>query len=649
MPASDGIARIRLDLAGREKVRAGITGTTSELRRAQKQMADASKATTAAATRDARARTTAVTRGTREETAAVKKSEEEKRRQLRDTAREAERSARTQARASRRAEREAGGGGAGRAATGGGRRQTQTSPLQGAAQWAMGLASVSSILSQIGQVLSERSNALRAHAGVASATDQLTQGLDFEELTSTVTRQRMQNVRGAPYDRRLAGIREGILSTATETNTAPLELARGLQVWQETFSDLDFGESSMLATARAAQAMNIEFSEAVNILGEAKDKYRLSAEQTEEFFAVLATQGLAGKITPGQMAREFAPSFGAHRALTGRGGMEGYRELGAMANVIASEGGGTVPEAATRTEAVIRALNDTTTQEALARMTGGRERQRRNRFTGERETYVQGGLQVRNADGSFMALPEIFERMAASEAFSGPGASERLQEVFTDIRGNMGAAALLRDAQDARAAGGQSSFRDIMGVDAGAGAAFNDLAFREKMSTHSAAMKRVGIQSQVAAARGGAVAAGADTAGEAVSESFQSRAGGIASSIADMAGLGGASWLRGQWFKAMRGMASVDPTVAQGLQQSDAGLAKIYRGAESTMFGQGTTPEARQRMELEISESAAAAFGRSLAGALRSIGLFPESQPAPGSGGGRLQPGGARARTPGGG
>lgn len=655
--ATDGTARINIDLAGRDKIRAGLNGAASEVRRTQRQLADGSRQTTAAAVRDARGRFQAVARAARDEAIAVKRGEEEKRRQIRDTAREAERSAAAQARAVVRARREAGGGGASRQQGRGadGRFQPMgmgESALNRAMGAAAGLFTVQAALSQVTNALDAAVGALRAQARAPSVEEQLTQGLQFEDLIARTTRQAMQSAPAEDVARRRGQVTEEILSTAMETNTSPMEIARGLQVWQETFSEFDFGVATMREVARGAQAMNVEFSDAVNILGEARSKYDLTNEQTREFFAILASQGLEGKVTPAMMAREFAPVFAQHRTFTGRGGIEGFRELGALSQVVAEVGGGTIPEAATRTQGFLTQLSDPNTQDRLAEMTGGRRRRRRDPLTGLMQERVEGGIQVRDRGGNVRPIADIVEEMAGHRAFA---RAENIGLVFRDLEGRRAASDLISRARADRAAGREFELRRIQRVDSAAGAQFNELAFQDAMATNAAAQRRTGVMGEVTAAREGAGRAGAFTTGMAVSQAFQDTNGLLGNALQDVASFGSSGLkqeAQGAWFRMMEGIMRAAPGAERRVQEMAAegsvGAQAMVRAREN-LIGAGASPAQRARVEAELSQSTIHALGQVIGETFRVLGFGADPQPQPGSGGGRLQPGGAARRTPGGG
>lgn len=482
--AKDGTARIKVQAVGRESVRAVLNGVRSDTRklneetrraaRAQEQAAKkAAREVEQAAKKSARAQEQELRKVARVAEQEAKKAsraqereakkaaaaiEREHKRANDKIAREAEKSARARARAEQRAQRDL-------ARHHAGVREGRVDAIGG---MGMGLAtgalaatglSVTAVLSGLGETLNRVTTALEQRAGVQSLEEGIVSGQEFERRSTEIGGLVFGEVGPEEFETRLEGMRNRIAEVARATNQDPGELLEALHTFHEQFSDFDFGMGALEGLARTARATGEPVTDLVLALGEAREQLQgISDTQADEFFGVLAEQAEAGKITPQQFARVFAPGMAQFKDTTGHGGMAGLREFGALVQTQAMGGGG--PEqAATRMTEAMRLLTDTKTQQRLRRATHGR-------------------VQVRRDANGQLDIIGLLEQMSTDR---GLDSEEELGAVFRDTQGRRGIATWLKNLRDHRGDG--RGIRDIQNVDAAAGQAQLAAGFGRVMST----------------------------------------------------------------------------------------------------------------------------------------------------------------------
>lgn len=499
---TDGTARVRIATVGRENVRAVLNGARQESKRAsdetkkaareaERAAQKAARETELAARRAGRAQETAAQKATRVREAEARKASRAEEREARRGAaaferehkkaqaavvREAEKSARARARAEQRAQREM--------------ARQQSAAREGRFQMVGGAANnlvmggmaaagigVGGVLAGLGATLNRVIGALNERAGVQSVEDAVVSSQDFERRSVQLGGRVFGEVGDERFNERVGEMRNRIADVARITNQEPGELLAALDTFHEKFDDFDFGVAALEELARTATTTGEPITDLVEVLGEARTQLEgISDADTGEFFGILAEQAEKGRITPAQFARTFAPGMAQYRTMSGRGGLRGLREFGALAQTQAL-GGGSAEEAATRTTEAMRLMQDSQTLQRLRRATRGRVR-------------VQ-----RDANGE-IDMPALLEQMSGE---GGLDTEQELSDVFRDTQGRAGIRTWLKQAREDRRLGRTSRLRDIQNVDAAAGQAQLQAGFGRVMQTADMQQKTAMMPERLAA------------------------------------------------------------------------------------------------------------------------------------------------------
>jgi hypothetical protein len=462
--ARNAKATISLEVVGRNRVRAALTGVTADMRAAGAAQSGSSRSSAAAAVRADATRTQSAHRATQAITREAKAAERARVGGERAVAREAEKTARAQERASQRAGRVAARQRMQQ------QRDVQRSSQQGGGGFRSGVSDVAGsigIPTSIGAgaavafgamaMLATKLNAQAQDivtaadraAGRQDAPDAAVSALNLDTSLVRLGNQAFGELGDTEFNRRLDETRARIEAVARATNIEPGQLVEGLNTFQDTFSQFQFGVDSMEAIARAAESTGVPFNDLVGLVGETQRSLGVSAADTNEVLALMVQQGREGSVTPGQFARNFSTAIGDYQRGTGKGGVAGFREFGALAQVQAA-GGGSPEEAATRLREMVRLLNDTDTLDRLNSI---------------------GGVDARAIRREGGSIPEIIDAIAGSRRLRN---AETMSSVFKDTQGRTGIGITLtkrsgmHSLMDASSAAGQTSidngFRRVMGT-----------------------------------------------------------------------------------------------------------------------------------------------------------------------------------------
>lgn len=517
---------VGIEVTGRDAVKRALTGTVEDARGAAAKAAREESKWTRAAQSEARARQKAHESADNAVTASARKSAKAATQAERDRAREVERTARTEERAAKRKQNRARE-----------RRSEQargddgmSSGVAGAAGIPIGAAAIATaaagavvaMMSAVDSRMRERATSLEAAAGTRAPDQAMTDRLSFDTNLARVGQEAFgAGMTNPEFAQHLDEVRSKIEQVAVATRQDPGALLEGLTLFQEKFSDFDFGLSSMEEIARFAESSGDSFASVADMVGEFRRQARITGADTGDALGLVARQQQLGSVTSRQLATDFAPTLGSFTAFTGRRGMAGLGEFGATAQLI-SAGGNSTAESATRFEAMMRSLSDVETQKRLRR----------------------AGVRVNERDGSRRMIPDIITDIANAPRLQ---TSEQLQGVFTDIRGREGVGALVRQVRNARREGSANPFaafgvapgQGTAGVDAlaEAGVAFNTQKF-QRVATTAGEINRARAIGEGVTLGGQGTAVNADMQRQLSFRSVLRESGMVGQILSDLPGVG---------------------------------------------------------------------------------------------------------------
>lgn len=237
-------------------------------------------------------------------------------------------------------------------------------------------------------------------AGVGTLESRLQVGKQLEEVLVRATEQ----ARVGPERRQ--EIQDTILQASVETQTPVLDIAEGLQVAQERFSELEKFADLIPELAALAKASGSSMGDLVGTLGEFDKANKLTKEELRETITALAETSNEGAINVKQFARAMGPVIGLLQAKTGRTGGESAREQIALIQLMGTSGA-RPEEVGTMTKQFIEFASDPKVRERFAK-------------SGVRITEGEGREAIRSGD--FLPLREIIANLeGAKETLLAPG------------------------------------------------------------------------------------------------------------------------------------------------------------------------------------------------------------------------------------
>lgn len=622
-------ATIQLRASGRDKVRAAFNAVVGDSNRAQTAAARGAQTSARSVSASARSIGQSYARAYQQATREAERSFRAQQRASQRLAREEQAARRAQYRALERQQRaeqqqqlrfaRSSGGVAGSGVARGSAVLLGGAALGGGALAAsMGSQIVAALVQGFDRVYSS----IQERAGVQTVEGGIAQGQDFTRDLTALGQQAFGTLGDDAFNQRLAQTRDRVLEVAEATNMPPGQLLEGLNIFQDRFSQFDFGLQGLEATATAARSMRVPFTDLVGVLGEAQRQLGVTGDQAGEFFAVLREQGTQGSLTPQDFAQSFAPTLGSYQRTTGRTGVAAFREVGAIAQAM-SASGLSPDESANRVERMMTALQDRENQQRLQR----------------------AGVQVARTESGGVDVLETVRRISERRNLRSP---EALQRVFGEIRGREGINILASQMRRHRAgAPGVPDIFAIRDVSSAAGAASIATGHRRLMETSAERQAAIGIHSQAATIRSAdARAAQFDDALRVTSELRERLASSTPYStgavLADVPGLAGVA---GAMAGARRGEFGTTAQSAVGLWSQLASVlpdmlggttARALQGAlgaaEQQRQGQAAR-EAQLRLDERSISSQAQQTARALAGT--TLRVHVENQPdAPAGSGG---------------
>lgn len=530
---ADRDLRVRLSAEGESKVKQAIDGTAQKARQSAREQAKASREAAQAAERAAREKLRAEERAAKQSAAAARKAAQERaradqaatkaaadavRKGEAEKRREFERTRREQERQERRRQRTiAQMGGFDRGATPGRapfdlpRRRSAFGGMDAsglaarfgpAAMGGFALVGLERMLSAFVQQQSALLAAVGQRAGVQDVPERQVSGMDFQ---LGLTRLGGEVLEGDPEEQRrqLAAIQAEILAVAEASNQEPGQLLTALQTLQTEFAAFDFGRRNLRALGDEATRVGADVQVLARFAGLARQQLQLGDMPADRMFDIASEAGLSGAIDPETLAREFAPIIGTFGSVVDREQSldpeQRLRQFIALSNVVRS-GGAEPAVAATQMRSLLASLDQRDVQEEIALATGGRVRgRRRDRRTGETHRIISGGVQLSqftSEDGA-IDLAGFFEALAERREFAGIGA---IQGAVGRIEAAQALNTILqRERDEAAGIEDNATFRELVNVDAAAGAARRSVNLANVRSTELMRAREQGIAGQIEA------------------------------------------------------------------------------------------------------------------------------------------------------
>lgn len=520
-------ATITLDVKGRSRVKAALTGTTQDMKAAGSAMSGASRSTAAAAVRADATRTQSAHRAAQAVVREAKAAERARVGAERAVAREAEKTARTQERIAQRSARFAArqqeriraasrgfggsdfsaGGARGGGGMGGGFSSAAGAmglPVGAMGAATAGIGAMALLAQRLNAQVQGVLDAVARNAGRLDAPEAAVETINQDMAITRIANDAFQGQTPAQINAGMDAMRERVNAVAAATNVAPGALIQGLGTFQELFSDYEGGVASLEALATAATAAGIPFDDLVRLTGEVKSQLHTTGAQGAEVMGLIAQQGVEGRITQGAWARDFVPGLGAYKLLAGSGrGLEGVREYGAIANTVAT-GGATSSESATQVDRLMTQLNRPEILAKLRRL---------------------GGVDVNRMRRQGHGSPtEILDAIHASRRMRGAAGAGVINSIFPEL-GGKAIASLNTDE-------GYALRHRLMNSSVSEGMALNTRKARDVMNTTGGRATHRAIVETINVGKAGARAA-AESEGYSDFESAQRQRGGIQAFYAD--------------------------------------------------------------------------------------------------------------------
>jgi TP901 family phage tail tape measure protein len=150
----------------------------------------------------------------------------------------------------------------------------------------------------------------------------------------------------------MAGFREAVQRSSKETGIARSDLLAGVQAYQALTGDTEGGTRAMATFARVAQATGSSMSDVAGTAAALSQNLKIDPADFEAAFDVLNVQGKAGAIELKDLAAQMASLTPQFSKFAGGTGIAGMQKMGAAAQIIRRNFGGTA-EAATGMRALM--------------------------------------------------------------------------------------------------------------------------------------------------------------------------------------------------------------------------------------------------------------------------------------------------------
>lgn len=230
------------------------------------------------------------------------------------------------------------------------------------------------------------------------------------------------------------------------------EILAGINTSQELFANLDRLLPNLGFLADVTRATGGEFQTVVAASGELERQFGLQGDELQEAIAILARGAEEGSLSLRDFAESQAEGFSGFTQARGISGVQGVRELSAVAQALRAGGLG-ANQVRTRQQALISSLSDSNVQQRLRR----------------------AGVNVLNDDGAVRNIGDIVNEVRNARRLQGRDgnlSSTKLRTAFGNQEA-MQALAVLASQESAAAAGqeGALSLSDRQNVSADAGRA----------------------------------------------------------------------------------------------------------------------------------------------------------------------------------
>ncbi len=448
-------AKVKIKATGSREVQRVLKGISKSSQIAEQSMRKAHKRTAREASKEIKDRLRLSKNATLQRIRDDVKAEKASRRELQKTTRAHEAAMRKRERAERRSQQRSRRGGGGYASLPG---ASGVQAMVSGAGVTAALTGVVSALTSIGARLGVVADARRAAAGGSSRADMVVTAERNQSDLLRVAEQAYGHLPGAEFQERRADLEASIAATSLATGRPQADLIAEADIAQNEYSNLDGYIASMQNLSEAVVATGANGTALTKMLLESRAAFQLAAGSAEEYIGILVEGGKGGGVSPDQFAGAFAPSIGVYQGVTGRGGLAGWREFQALAQV-QRQGGGEPGQVATRLRGTLMAFSNPDIQRELA--------------------AGPHGINVME-DGEFRRFPDILSDMDSSGRFETLG---QIKELFGTDEAAMGIQTYLRVQRDARASGLSDPLRDLINVDAAAGDATVDQGVARQLAT----------------------------------------------------------------------------------------------------------------------------------------------------------------------
>ncbi len=461
--ARERVARIRIEAAGSDKVRAAMKGISTDADKVRASIrAAGGEWNKLGAISEAGARKMAATAAATSRSIAggYRNAEHQYRTELQRSSAEAAESYRSRetsfmrGQTAMRAEAQRTGASI-RSSIGGGVASFAAGAGIGAALGAVALVTgtLKSVGSQLVANLHEVTSALGSRVGVQGIAERTASAAEIDRDIGRIAVQAFGGGTDAELQAGRQRITDAAIDVAERRGIDVAETVATLALLQTRFSNLPDALQQLDRFAAIAQGSGDALRDLAQSSGEAANILGVTPEQNDEYMNVMTEQGREGRITPGEVNRNFTQEMGNFRTFRGTQGIGLAREFGAFVQSVA-QGGGDPSVAKTQMGAIITGLSDPDTQDRLARV---------GVFTRDRAAGDRGNRRT----GARRPMADIIADMQASPGFR---TSEQINGIFGRQEAVLGLQTLMRV--------GAPQFRAYENADAAHGARLIDQGFR---------------------------------------------------------------------------------------------------------------------------------------------------------------------------
>jgi len=188
----------------------------------------------------------------------------------------------------------------------------------------------------------------------------------------------------------IAALKDKINNLATETGQKQGDILSGMEAIVERTGDFDFATASLDQMARVATATGSAMADIGATAANLADKAGLSADQIEEMFDIMISQGKEGAFTLQNLASMMERLTASAGRISVRG-IPGMAVLGAWAQEV-RKATGSPEQATTAIESSIAAI--LSKRDEIKKMTGGVVKRRRGRRGSRAKEEIVGGFDV---------------------------------------------------------------------------------------------------------------------------------------------------------------------------------------------------------------------------------------------------------------